>query len=449
MSTKHDWKLTLRNYIANKTPEMNKSSEIKEIEDFQILLKEWKDHDKNKEPNYKIIPKFYQKLPSSEDILLQKLREEARAMFLQRKSKDLLDNDELQALWAVLEKFNSPPINKSEQFLNYEDFKFASSKVSEKCRQFFLPSIFAKLLGSDPHGRISSIQFFNYIMRKVWLHQTRIGLSLYDLAGLGYLKEIDLDNYILELIPTLPQLEKLEQSFYNFYICTAVRKFFFFLDPCRTQKIRIQDILACGFLDDLLELREDDLPKEIQESNWFSAPSALRVYSNYLMLDTDHNGMLSRQELSKYGSGSLSPVFLDRIFQECLTYEGEMDYKTYLDFVLAMENPRETASIQYIFRILDLEHKGYLTSFDLNYFYRVIQENLKEISSDRIQFEDVNNEIFDMVKPEDPCKITLRDIIKSNQGDTILGILTDYNLFWMYENRENTIPDANSPVPSK
>lgn len=43
-------------------------------------------------------------------------------------------------------------------------------------------------------------------------------------------------------------------------------------------RIKIQDILACGFLDDLLELRDDDLSKEQQEANWFSAPSALRVY---------------------------------------------------------------------------------------------------------------------------------------------------------------------------
>lgn len=107
----------------------------------------------------------------------------------------------------------------------------------------------------------------------VWLHQTRIGLSLYDVAGQGYLRESvsnlilpsetvnisihniffgvklywlkerlqcatlflqDLENYILELIPTLPQLDGLEKSFYSFYVCTAVRKFFFFLDPLHT-----------------------------------------------------------------------------------------------------------------------------------------------------------------------------------------------------------------------
>ena len=104
---------------------------------------------------------------------------------------------------------------------------------------------------------------FNYIMRKVWLHQTRIGLSLYDITGQGFLRESDLENYILELIETLPQLDGLEKSFHPFYVCTAVRKFFFFLDPSKTGKIKIQDVLACSFLDDLLELRDQELSKEV------------------------------------------------------------------------------------------------------------------------------------------------------------------------------------------
>jgi serine/threonine-protein phosphatase 2A regulatory subunit B'' len=100
------------------------------------------------------------------------------------------------------------------------------------------------------------------VTKKFWLHQTRIGLSLYDGAGLGYLKESDLENYIFELIPTLPQLEVLERSFYSFYVCTAVRKFFFFLDPLRSGKVKITEILASGFLDQLIELRDEELCHE-------------------------------------------------------------------------------------------------------------------------------------------------------------------------------------------
>lgn len=119
------------------------------------------------------------------------------------------------------------------------------------------------------------------------------------------------------------------------------------------------------------QLRDEETPKDAQETNWFSAPSALSIYGHYLNLDKDHNGMLSKSELAGYGSGTLTTVFLDRLFAECITYDGEMDYKTYLDFVLALENRQEPQSLQYLFRILDFDHLGYLRSHTLNYFFKV------------------------------------------------------------------------------
>lgn len=56
-------------------------------------------------------------------------------------------------------------------------------------RQYFRPSTFAKLQQGDTKGRISVTSLFNYIMRKVWFHQTRLGLSVYDETGEGFLKE--------------------------------------------------------------------------------------------------------------------------------------------------------------------------------------------------------------------------------------------------------------------
>lgn len=53
----------------------------------------------------------------------------------------------------------------------------------------------------------------------------------------------------------------------------------------------------------------------------------------YLNLDKDHNGMLSKEELSRYGTGTLTSVFLDRVYQECLTYDGEMvDTHTHIQY---------------------------------------------------------------------------------------------------------------------
>ena len=47
------------------------------------------------------------------------------------------------------------------------------------------------------------------------------------------------------------------------------------------------------------------------------------------------------------------------------------DYKTYVDFVLALENRKKPAALQYIFKLLDMGNKGYLNVFALNYFFRV------------------------------------------------------------------------------
>jgi Ca2+-binding EF-hand superfamily protein len=389
-------------------------------------------------------PAFFSRLPNQDEFMKLKIRDESREMLLMRKSQDLFDHDELTDLYGTLEKHASPPFGLSgdEKFINFLDFKrlLSSSSVSVKCKKLLSAKTFAKLLMDDPYGRVSVTTLFNYVMRKTWLKQTRIGLSIYDDTGRGYIKESGLESYINELIPTLVQLKGLDSTFLPFYVCTAVRKFFFFLDPNRTGRIKILDILSCGFIDDLLDLREDEPPRD---SNWFSFQSTMRVYGNYLNLDQDHNGMLSKKEIMNWNNGSLTETFVNRMFQEYLTFSGEIDYRTYLDFVLAMENRREPQSVQYFFRILDINQKGYLDSFCLHYFFKDILKFLRKQGMDNILFDDVKDEIYDMVKPKDPFKITLQDLIRSRCGDVVVSILTDFNGFWMYENREMQMPDPN------
>ncbi|KAK9693949.1 EF-hand domain [Popillia japonica] len=305
-----DFKATLRKklVVLNSKPV---ASGVKEDEYFQQYLNEI--NKKSVTGKCRSIPRFFRffwRLPREDELLKQKLREETRSNFLQRRSRQLLDNNELKALWMLLDQHQT---NHEEQLISYKDFQKVAQLAGPKVKPYFTSMIFAKLQQGDLQGRVSIMSIFNYVMRKVWLQQTRVGLSLYDASGQGYLREADLENYISELLPTLPQLEGLERSFHSFYICTAVRKFLFFLDTLRAGRIRILDILACSFLDDLLELRDEDLSKEIQEQNWFSAPSALRVYGHYLNLDRDHNGMLSQSELAGYGSGTLTEPFLERI----------------------------------------------------------------------------------------------------------------------------------------
>ena len=42
-----------------------------------------------------------------------------------------------------------------------------------------------------------------------------------------------------------------------------------------------------------------------------------------------------------------------------------------------------------------------------------------------------------MVKPREPGRITLADLVQSGCGATVVDILADLNAFWRYDNRES------------
>ena len=125
------------------------------------------------------------------------------------------------------------------------------------------------------------------------------------------------------------------------------------------------------------------LSRAAEEANWFTLPSAVRVYRQFLQLDTDHDGMLTPQELARFDEEqhSLTPAFCGRLFEVVHTYEGRLDYKGYLDLVVALEGlrpaqnglliPRE-ASLRYFWRVLDLHGRGAIGGLELHYFLRDI-----------------------------------------------------------------------------
>ena len=274
-----------------------------------------------------------------------------------------------------------------------------------------------------------------------------------------------------DLVPTMPMLKAMPENFSPFYVFTAVRRFMFFLDPKHTGRIPISVLIRSRVMDELLQLgmqtgtnassddASDKPDEQVQNDdfsgNWFSAENALRVYSEYLELDTDQNGMLSRDELLAY-SGSKQPMrltkaFVWRIFEEIPTYrvasppgstdnvnntssinnsdpeatvdgsdtahlnadhvdltagstantaavrKGEMDYKTFLDFVLAMENKHTPQALRYFWRLLDVQRRGKLGRFAINYFFRDVVTKLRENGFEPPDAADVRDEIFELL----------------------------------------------------
>lgn len=83
---------------------------------------------------YNIIPAFYTALPKNADSIGQKLREEARTVFLQKRSRELLDNNELKVLWTLVESNYTVPTINGEKFISYDDYGTLRDLAGPKSR---------------------------------------------------------------------------------------------------------------------------------------------------------------------------------------------------------------------------------------------------------------------------------------------------------------------------
>jgi len=460
----------LHEFNAGTREPSNKDAELAEEREYQKLQEQEREAEELRCPSLKVIPRFFAPKNSPIDesnSLKPKVLREARTLLWQRKSnEELFDEEDLHRIVALLKEharerqndIGSPhgfsPV-KSNEVIDYAGFTIMREELvlkGARFRQLFTASTFLKIWQlsrpRDKSGCIPIAHFVAFVVRKARRVETRMQLSYYDALGRGYLREKDMENFIFELIPTLPQLNSLQEEFYPFYVFTAVRKFFFFLDPKRTGRIHMPDLLSSPHLMELYELRQEQ-PMEPAEAaaNWFSMQSALKVYGAYLELDVDQNGMLSKTELSRYGHGMLTDVFIDRVFEEYQTYrdgetgEREMDYKTFLDFVLAMENKSSRQALQYFWKIIDIHHQGYIDGFVINYFFRAIVRMLQTKKFDVASIDDVKDEIFDMVKASKLGVISLQDLTNCRQGGVVLSMLVDAAAFWRYDNRESLMMD--------
>ncbi|XP_037707509.1 serine/threonine-protein phosphatase 2A regulatory subunit B'' subunit gamma-like isoform X2 [Drosophila subpulchrella] len=326
---------------------------IEAIDNSSAKNAEHKDLSATDHPSYNQIPKFFDPPPKPEDKARQLRRREAHSHFLQDQAEELLNAEDLSELLRTLEKHVTETTRSKRQLINLDDYLIVVSKVSAKCQKLMTVALFFELmLSSNYPGLLDIVSIYNHIIRRVSVIQGRIGLSSYDDFGQGYLNESGLESYITDIIPKLGQIRDcMQPSFQRFYVCSVVKKFFFYLDHLHVRRIRIRDIASSGLLSQLLALRDKPNYKDAKETettNCFSMPAILGVYEKYLDLDTDHDGMLSKKELSKYGSGGLTSIFLDRAFEVCRTYSGKMDYKTFLDFHFAMEN-RKPCTIYSVF----------------------------------------------------------------------------------------------------
>jgi serine/threonine-protein phosphatase 2A regulatory subunit B'' len=429
------WKDLLESYIsttnANKPNPENQEKES--IEEFLDLIKQEEDP----VPDSKI-PKFYYKKPASYNDLYFMVKSEGKSRFLSMKSFEIPQKKHLKDLWMELKASLSPPLMEGIERINYRDFKKIGEKFGPMFSSYFKACTFLKF-DKDKYGRIEIMAFFHYVVRKTNIEENKVTLSLCDLYCEGFLTDKDLETFIKDEIRQFYFYEEISEDIKEYYLLVAQRKFFFFLDPKRTGKIYIKDIITSNILTEFNEMKERaEQNNSAQAGNWFSLGNFWRIYKKYIDLDKDKNGMLSKEELIRFGPG-LTMIFIDRIFEEYQKYENAIDFKQFIDFVLALENRKAPASIQYIWRAIDVYHKNAVDTFVINMFYRQVVQKLVNRGKGLYKIDDIKDEIWDMIKPKNSNYITLQDILASSYSDTVLSLIIDAKAFFHHDQKESQL----------
>eukprot|EP00818_Percolomonas_sp_WS_P003861 CAMPEP_0117436000 /NCGR_PEP_ID=MMETSP0759-20121206/782_1 /TAXON_ID=63605 /ORGANISM="Percolomonas cosmopolitus, Strain WS" /LENGTH=473 /DNA_ID=CAMNT_0005227587 /DNA_START=76 /DNA_END=1497 /DNA_ORIENTATION=- len=378
------------------------------------------------------------KSPTSIELELKK---QSRNRFIQYRRKLILSSEELDAVWDALLNSASEPIIVDQERIDYDSFRYYVALCIadlQRRNEYFSSDIFARL-ARDELGRISIPDYFNFVLRKGSLIESRLDLLQFDSDFDNILTTEELKQYIEYSISKIDSLKELKPDFKKIYIQTAIRKFIFILDPHKRGKFHIDDLLQSQVFQEFQELHNEEMTENEKMSNWFTLPSTFSVYETFKQLNFSSSGCLSRNEMLSFNEGSLTRIFVERLMQEYVLHKHKkIDYNLFVDFILAYENKETNQGKRFFWKILDVYKMGYLTPLVVSMFFQEILKKLKtQQGVDDYEMKDLIVEVYSMINPKSQDgDMTLQDFLNSKQGGTCILMMIDSLAFYNYDTRE-------------
>ena len=272
-------------------------------------------------------------------------------------------------------------------------------------------------------------------------HQKRI-FDILRSPDRDFLTPEDLRPVVLGIIVSHPGLAFLKgaSEFQERYAETVIYRIFYSLNSSGTKRISLRDLKRGGLLEALLEVEaEEDVN---MCTRFFSYEHFYVIYCKFWDLDTDHDFLLSRDDLLRYGNHSLTYRIADRLFAGAARplssgVPNKMGYEDFVWFILSEEDKSSNSSLEYWFRACDLNGDDVLTQDELLWFYEEQLSRMECLSQETVTFEDVMSQMVDMMNPEHASCFTMRDLKKSRQLAGILfNVLFNLTKFVAFEMRD-------------
>lgn len=325
--------------------------------------------------------------------------------------------------------------------LQMNEFKPITKEIC-KLPSFFSTVLFKKI-DVDSTGVITRDAFVDY-----WIHGNMltkdIATQMYTILkqpDLKYLVQDDFKPILRELLATHPGLEFLQSTpeFQERYAETVVYRIFYYVNRSGNGRLTLRELRRSDLIAAMQHAdEEDDINKVLR---YFSYEHFYVIYCKFWELDTDHDFLIDKENLIRYGNHALTYRIVDRIFSQVprkftSKVEGKMGYEDFVYFILSEEDKSSEPSLEYWFKCIDIDGNGVITRNEMQFFYEEQLHRMECMAQEPVLFEDILCQIVDMVSPENESYFTLRDLKGSRLSGSVFNILFNLNKFMAFETRD-------------
>ena len=236
-----------------------------------------------------------------------------------------------------------------------------------------------------------------------------------------------------ELLDFHPGLEFLENTpeFQEKYSRTVISRIMFKVNTSATGQLTHRELRRSDLLHYCFIVDEEEEINAVNE--YFSYEHFYVVYCKFWELDSDHDMIISKDDLMRHGGHALTPNIVDRIFQQVrrkfLSPEpGTMSYEDFAFFLLAEEDKTNAVSVRYWFDCVDLDADGRILPWEMQYFYEEQLQRMRSLGHEEVPFHDVVCQMSDSIKPREEAVFTLEDLLREDNLSSATGVF--FNLLF-------------------
>ncbi|XP_058101570.1 serine/threonine protein phosphatase 2A regulatory subunit B''beta-like isoform X1 [Magnolia sinica] len=325
--------------------------------------------------------------------------------------------------------------------LQVQDFKSVTKEIC-KLPSFFSSTLFRKI-DVDCTGIVTRDAFVDY-----WVNRNMMTMdiatqifAILKQPDRKYLTQEDFKPVLRELLATHPGLEFLQSTpeFQERYAETVIYRIFYYINRSGNGHLTLRELKRGNLIAAMQHAdEEEDINKVLR---YFSYEHFYVIYCKFWELDTDHDFLIDKENLIRYGNHALTYRIVDRIFSQIprkftSKVEGKMGYEDFVYFMLSEEDKSSEPSLEYWFKCIDLDGNGVLTPNEMQFFYEEQLHRMECMAQEPVLFEDILCQMVDMIGPERESHLTLRDFKSCKLSGNVFNILFNLNKFVAFETRD-------------